>query len=151
MRRKERQVEREQAEKILSDSVYGVLSMNGTDCPYGVPLSHVYINGALYFHCAAEGRKLMHLRIDSRVSFCAVAEALPLPVVFSMRYQSAVLSGKAEEVTDSAEKLKILAALVEKYSGLEHVQAGKTYAAKAIERTAVFKIKPDRITGKVRK
>jgi hypothetical protein len=125
--------------------------MNGADHPYGVPLSHVYLKGTLYFHCAAEGRKLTHLRTDSRVSFCAVAEAIPLPAVFSMKYQSAILSGRAEEVTDTAEKLAVLAALVEKYSGKEHVQAGKIQAAEGLGRTAVFRIRPDSITGKVRK
>jgi len=151
MRRKDRQASREQAEEVLAAGMYGVLSMNGADQPYGIPLSHVWLKGAVYFHCAAEGSKLERLRADNRVSYCVVSEAAPLPAEYSMKYRSAIVSGKAAEVTDDAEKLEALIALVRKYSGETYVKPGGDRAAAALGRTLVYRIDPVRITGKIRK
>ena len=150
MRRKDRQTTREQAVGILESGLYGVLSMSGGNALYGIPLSYVYLNGRVYFHCAAAGEKLERLRADDRVSFCVVGEAVPLPSEFSMRYRSAIAAGKAGEVSDDAEKSAALAALVEKYSGKEYLRSGKDKAAAALAHTLVFRINIEELTGKVR-
>ncbi len=150
MRRKDRQAAREQAGEILEKGLYGVLSMSGGNAPYGIPLSYVFMNGCVYFHCAAAGEKLERLHADGRVSFCVVAEAVPLPAEFSMRYRSAIAAGKAGEVSDDAEKSAALIALVEKYSGKEYLRAGRDKAAAGLSRTLVFRIKIETLTGKIR-
>ena len=134
----------------MESGLCGVLSMNGGAGPYGIPLSYVYLNGCVYFHCAAAGEKLERLRADGRVSFCVVAEAVPLPAEFSMRYRSAIAAGKAGEVADDAEKSAALIALVEKYSGKEYLKSGKDKAAAALSHTLVFKINIESLTGKAR-
>ncbi len=151
MRRKDRKTERAEAEEILAKGLYGVISMNGAAGPYGIPVCHALLRGALYFHCAGKGRKLEHLRADDRVSFCVVAEAESLPADFSMRYRSAVVSGRAAEVTGSAEKLEVLDALVLKYSGPGHAAVGRTKAEAALAVTAVYRINFDEISGKARR
>lgn len=48
MRRKDRQITPTEAEQILKDGDYGVLSMLGTNgYPYAVPLNYAYIEKAL--------------------------------------------------------------------------------------------------------
>ena len=108
MKRKDREIERAEAEAILEKGLYGVLSLNGAAGPYGVPICHALLNGLVYFHCAVKGRKVDLLRADDKVSFCVLAEAEPLPAAFSMKYRSAIVSGKAAEVTGRAEKLEAL-------------------------------------------
>ena len=99
MRKKDREMSRPEAEDILVQGLYGVLSMNaGDDYAYGVPLSYVYQDNKIYLHCALEGKKLTHLRRQNKVSFCVVLEAEPLPDKFSMKYQSAMAFGKIHEV-----------------------------------------------------
>jgi len=151
MRRKDRETERAEAEEILAGGAYGVLSINGADGPYGVPICHALARGTVYFHCAGEGRKLDHLRADDRVSFCVVDGAVPLPAAFSMKYRSAIVSGRAVEVTERGEKLEALAALVLKYCGNGHAASGRKQAEEGLGRTAVYGIKPEKITGKARR
>ena len=57
MRRKRQQLPREEAEAVLRRGSFGVLAVHGEDgYPYAVPLSYVYWNGKIYFHCAREGQ-----------------------------------------------------------------------------------------------
>jgi nitroimidazol reductase NimA-like FMN-containing flavoprotein (pyridoxamine 5'-phosphate oxidase superfamily) len=46
----------EEAVVILQTATSGVLGVSGDDgYPYTVPVSHVYDNGKLFFHCAVKG------------------------------------------------------------------------------------------------
>ena len=151
MRQQKRQLSRPEAEEILAQGTYGVLSLNGGDgYPYGVPLSYVYLGNSIYLHCAREGRKLSHIRRDPRVSFCVVGEAYPLPDKFSMQYRSAMAFGQASEVKDE-EKLPVLLAFLEKYSTAEYLEKGREYAVKSLEKTMVIRIEIEHLTGKARK
>lgn len=151
MRQQKRQLSRPEAEEILANGLYGVLSMNGGDgYPYGVPLSYVYKGNSIFLHCAREGRKLNHIRQDNRVSFCVVGEAYPLPDKFSMQYKSAMVFGQASEVKDE-EKLPVMLAFLEKYSSVEYLEKGREYAVKSLEKTMVLRIEIGHLTGKARK
>ena len=56
MRRQDRKLTREEAETILRDGQYGILSTTGEDgYPYGVPVSYAYENGKIYFHGTCDG------------------------------------------------------------------------------------------------
>ena len=59
MRRKDGEITLQKAIEILEAAEYGVLSTVGEDGqPYGVPLSYVYKEDAIYFHCVVAGQKL---------------------------------------------------------------------------------------------
>ena len=63
MRRKRQQLSRAEAEAILERGTSGVLAVAGDDgYPYAVPLSYVYQDGKLWFHCANSGHKLDAVR-----------------------------------------------------------------------------------------
>lgn len=64
MRRKRQALAPEACADILAQESHGVLALAGDDFPYAVPLSYVYTDGALYFHCAREGLKLELARRD---------------------------------------------------------------------------------------
>ena len=42
--------------------------------PYAVPLSYVFHDQCIYFHCATEGHKLDNIRANPAVSFCVVGQ-----------------------------------------------------------------------------
>ena len=61
---------------ILQKGTSGVLALCGASGqPYAVPLSYVYHQGKLYFHCAKAGHKLDLLAENPRASFCVIGQA----------------------------------------------------------------------------
>jgi nitroimidazol reductase NimA-like FMN-containing flavoprotein (pyridoxamine 5'-phosphate oxidase superfamily) len=150
MRRRERKMDDREALELLEKGLYGVLSTIDEDgYAYGVPLSYVYIDGNIYFHCAGEGSKLDNIRHNSRVSFCVVNKAEPLPEDFSMRYESVIVFGQAQEV-QGREKDKALRAILDKYSG-EYIEEGLDYIRKAGNAAAAVRMSIQHIAGKARR
>lgn len=53
MRRKEKMISQEEVMEVLETAEYGVLStVSGDGIPYGTPVNFVFMDGAIYFHCA---------------------------------------------------------------------------------------------------
>jgi nitroimidazol reductase NimA-like FMN-containing flavoprotein (pyridoxamine 5'-phosphate oxidase superfamily) len=150
LRRKDRIITDIEARELLVRGEYGVLATVSADgTPYGVPLSYCVIDYGIYFHCALEGHKLENLAADNRVSFCVVGATEVLPEKFSTRYESVIVSGRVKEVFD-AEKQRGLEGLVAKYSA-GFRDAGERYIASDSQKTLVFRIEIDAISGKARR
>ena len=150
MRRSDREISSEEALGILRKAEYGVMSTASQDrFPYGVPLNFCVIDNHIYFHSAAEGRKIDNIIDNPRVSFCVVGETCLLPAQFGTKYESAIVFGTASEVFGQ-EKQKALEGLLAKYSR-NHYYEGLKYIQAHFERTRVFKISIETITGKSRK
>ena len=116
MRRKRQALAPEACADILAQESHGVLALAGDDFPYAVPLSYVYTDDALYFHCAREGMKLELARRDSRASFCVVAEDHIVPEAYTTYYRSVICFGQLAEITDDDEKRAAIEALGRKYA-----------------------------------
>lgn len=147
MRRKERQIEIIEAEEILKNGEYGVLSTNGENgYSYGTPLSYVYFNNSVYFHCALEGQKLENINYNNKISFCVVGKTCVIQAKFSTKYESTILFGEANEVFGE-EKNEALIAILKKYSP-DFIDKGKLYIKNAGDKTKVIKININKISGK---
>lgn len=147
MRRKEREIEIVEAKEILKNGEYGVLSTNGENgYSYGTPLSYVYFNNSVYFHCALEGQKLENINYNKKVSFCVVGKTCVIPEKFSTKYESTILFGEANEVFGE-EKNEALLELLKKYSP-DFIDKGKLYIKNAGDKTRVIKMIIDKISGK---
>lgn len=95
----------------------GVLSLVGENgYTYGVPISYVYKNDKLYFHCAKSGHKIEALKKHNKISFTVIGIDKVLPATTSTCYKSAIAFGKASFVALPEEKRHALTLLVEKYS-----------------------------------
>lgn len=150
MRRQDRKMTDKEAIELLIKGEYGVLSTIGKDLyAYGVPLSYAYVDGAIYFHCANEGQKLDNINDNNKVSFCVVADTRVIPEKFTTNFESVIVFGKAQISLDD-EKRKGLLALVEKYSP-DFIEKGTAYMNSDINKTTVFKIDIEHISGKARK
>ena len=112
-------------------------------------MSYSYTGNVIYFHCAIEGHKVENLRKNNRVSFCVVGKTEVLPEKFSTRYESAIVFGKAFELTDD-EKHKGLLEIVKKYSP-GFIKEGLQYIENAVHKARVYKIVIESISGKSRK
>lgn len=149
-RRSDRTIASEEAAALLAGGLYGVLSTVGPDgLPYGVPLSYIVRDGAIYFHCANDGRKLEHLDARPAVSFCVVGKVRTLPRHFATEYESAIASGRASRV-EGEEKRLALVGILEKYSP-EFMPEGQKYLAAKIDAVTVVRIDIDTLSGKARR
>ena len=73
MRRKDREISKDEAIKILENGEYGFLSLVDIDSnPYGVPISYVLDSDCIYLHCASLGFKLECMMNNPNVVFCVV-------------------------------------------------------------------------------
>lgn len=150
VRRTDREISREEALAILDKAEYGVLStVDAQGQPYGVPLSYVFRDGCIYFHCATDGQKLDNIASNSKVSFCVVGATRLLPDRFATEYESAVAFGVAREVS-GAERYAALVWLLEKYCP-GFIEAGKRYIDQKDQATKVVKIEVEHVSGKARR
>lgn len=150
MRRKDREIKNQDAIELLNCAAYGILSTVGEDNqPYGVPLSFVYKNNCIYFHCALSGHKLDNIEYNTKVSFCVVGKTKVLPDQFATEYESAVVFGVASEIKEE-ERNNALMWFVEKYSP-SFIDEGKHYISQKDKVVRVFKIEINHLSGKARR
>lgn len=150
MRKSNRALSEPEIKAILEQGEYGVLSTVGADgYPYGTPVSYVYAEGKIYFHCAkGVGHKLENIEYCSKVGFTVVGQTQVLPEKFSTKFESVIAFGAAKEAMD--QKQFALEKLVDKYAPEER-EAGAAYIREAFDQTAIYEIEISHLTGKARK
>ena len=148
MRRKDRERDAEFAYSVIDKCEYAVLSMIDPDgAPYCVPLTIVRDGGEIYFHCAQEGYKTECLRKNDKVCLACVGDTRRPPDQFTTEYESAIVRGRAAEVTQEEEKTHALYLLCRRHTPANMGQFDKAITA-SLHRTAVWKIEISEITGK---
>ena len=86
MRRKKQELSRMESVALLERATSGVLAVLGDgDYPYAVPLSFVYYDEKLYFHCAVTGHKLDAVKRHPKASFCVIGQDHVLPEKYTLR------------------------------------------------------------------
>lgn len=151
MRRKDREMSKDFALQVADKCEYAVLSMTDAhNAPYCVPISIVRVQQSVYFHCAQEGEKIACLRANPQVCLACVGDTHRMSDKFTTEYESAILRGTASEVTDTQEKITALKHLCERHtpSNMMHFDSE---VARSLDRTAVWKIEMESITGKRKK
>lgn len=145
MRKASRQKDARWALEVFDKAPYVTVSMTRPDgTPYGVPLSLVRRDSTtFYFHCAEEGEKLDCLKANPVVSLSAVSKCAPKfeeeKLNFTEHYDSAIAVGRAETVTDNAEKTEALRLLCLRFlpKYMEHFDEA---VARSLDRTVIVKI-----------
>ena len=115
--------------------------------PYIVPLCFGYEDRNLYFHCAAEGKKLDILRRNDKVCFeidvaGEVVEA-DEACKFGFSYQSVIGLGRGSIVLDAKSKRRALDVIMQHYAEGEF-----SYSAEAVDGIVVIRVEIDDMTGK---
>lgn len=153
IRRKDREISKEEAERILREAEFGTLAMVDPDGnePYGVPVSFVFFDNKIWIHSAAEGRKYRILSKGGNVHFSAAQNVKAVFTrFFTSFYESVMAFGKIELVTTEIEKKEALLELCRKYLP-EKMDVADEHIERSIARTAIFKISPIQITGKAKR
>jgi len=148
MRRIKQALENEESIAVLKRSTSGVLAVSGDDgYPYAVPLSFVYEDGRLFFHCANTGHKLDGLARNEKVSFCVIDKDQIVPEEYTTYYRSVIIFGKARILEDSKEKRNALEILAAKYSP-DHKEGRLEEIDKLFKQTCMVEIEIEHLSGK---
>ena len=151
-RRKDRTITEEEARVVLEKAEYGFLgTVSPENEPYVVPLSYVAGRDNIYFHCATVGEKLDNIAKNPAACFCVVGATEPVySGSFSTYYESCMVFGTVREITDEAEKRQALRDIAYKYFP-ELTDKVDDAIKDSWNRTALYAISIDRITGKAKR
>ena len=148
MRRKKQALSTEESLAILNRGISGVLAVTGDQgYPYAVPLSYVYDNNKIFFHCALSGHKLDAIAANNKVSFCVVGQDRVMPQEYTTYFRSVIIFGRARIMEDPIEKRTALEKLAAKYSP-EQETGRLREIDRLFERTCMVEIVIEHITGK---
>lgn len=148
MNRKKQALTVEECSAVLERCTNGIMAVMGPDgYPYGVPLSYVYHNGKIYFHCAKRGYKLECLAESPKVSFTVVDADEIVPEEYTTYFRSVIIQGQARLVEDGEERTNGFMALVEKYSGVMPEEMKRKEVAEC-KGSLIYAIDIDGMTGK---
>jgi nitroimidazol reductase NimA-like FMN-containing flavoprotein (pyridoxamine 5'-phosphate oxidase superfamily) len=155
MRREDREiVDKSELENIVRDGDICRIAINTGGAPYIVPLNYGYSWGGeleLYFHCAAEGRKLDLLEADNRVGF-EIDTGRELvkgenACSWGMKYRSVIGTGVIDEVIEPGKKKDYLDRIMWHYGFVEAVR----YEVAELEKIKILKLEVIEVSGKAKK
>lgn len=151
MRRKDREMPKEFALEVADKCEWATLGMvTPQGMPYCVPITIARDGAFLYFHSAHEGLKIDCLRGESQVCLSCVGDTQRATDRFTTEFESAVILGKASEVTEDQEKIHALRLICERHTPANMAEFD-TAIQRSLPRTAVWRIEIQEITGKRKK
>lgn len=156
MRRMRQQLSDEGAIGILQHATSGVLSLIGDNgYPYGVPVSHVYHAGHLYFHSAIRGHKVDAIRSCDKASFTVIDKDEVHPEKYTTYFRSVICFGRLRIIDDDDEKMSTLRMLGKRFAppsvfgGLQQEEeALQKEIKKGFRALVMLDFKIEHITGK---
>lgn len=148
MRRNKQSLSEAETIEILKTCTSGVLAVTGDHgYPYAVPLSYVYKDHKLFFHCAKTGHKIDGIRKNDKVSFCVIEKDEIIPKTFTTHYRSVIVFGQARILTKDEERRDALESLIEKYSP-NYMEEGRREIERDWDRVCLVEINIEHMTGK---
>lgn len=150
MRRSKQALSQEDCIRVLEKGTSGVLAVSGDDnYPYAVPLSYVYCDSKIYFHCAKAGHKLDAIARNSKVSFCVIDQDQIVPEKYTTYFRSAIAFGTARVLEDEAEKREALSVLSGKYTPDPDMEKGRLLEVEEqLKHVCMIEIKIEHLSGK---
>ncbi len=148
MRRKNQILTREESIAVLEKGTAGVLAVAGDDgYPYAVPLSYVYQDSKIYFHCALTGHKLDAIAGNDKVSFCVIDQDQVVAEEYTTYFRSVIAFGRARVLEQADEKRHALEILSAKYSP-DDVQGRMKEIDKTLKLVCMVEISIEHLAGK---
>lgn len=147
MRRLGQMLSKEECEEILTREPRGVLALLGDyDYPYALPMSHVYVDGKIYFHGAMQGHKNDAVKKHDKVSYCVFDEGVKNDDGWSYIFRSVIVFGRIRTLTDDDEKVEKLTHLGDKFFPTHDETVSEI--ERLLHRTEVFEITIEHMSGK---
>ena len=148
MRRKKQELSQEECIEILISEPRGVLALLGdNDYTYAIPMSHVYVDGKIYFHGSMEGHKNDAILKHSKVSYCVMDKGVKKEDSWWYTFKSVIVFGKIKTITDEADKIDKLTHLGNKF--FPTPEDTENEINRLLKRTEVFEITIEHMSGKL--
>ena len=148
MRRRKQELSKEECIDILTDEPRGVLALLGdNDYPYALPMSHVYVDGKIYFHGAKKGHKVDAVKNHSKVSYCVMDKGVKKDDEWWYTFKSVIVFGTIKTLTDRNEKIDKLTHLGDKF--FPSHQDTIDEIDRLLDKTEVFEITVEHMSGKI--
>ena len=149
MRRADKEIKsKKEIESILKAGRVCHVGFADGDTPYVLAFNYGYKNGAVYIHCAPEGRKMDIIRKNPKVCVEVDTETMLLeaqePCAYGFKYKSVVARGRAVIITKRADKIKGLSVIM-KHMTLRDFTA---FRESSLEGVVLLKITLSNISGK---
>jgi len=141
----------DEIERVLASVRIMTVACCLEDKPYLFTVDFVWEPQArqLWFHSASEGRKMDILKANPRVCVTVVEDRGYVEGECDHAYRSLILEGRADVVTDLAEKRRGLELLVRKHERQpDAVLARLAGDEESVRKVAIVRITVDAITGK---
>lgn len=149
MRRKKQALSPQQATAVLQRGTSGVLALLGDGgYPYAVPLSYLYDNGKIYFHCAKSGHKLDAIQKNEKASFCVIDQDKIVPGEFTTYFRSVIVFGTIRVLEDERQKYEAIEKLAIKYSPKEDAKKRKDAINRELNALCMLEMSIEHMSGK---
>ena len=149
MRRKRQALSMEETAAILYRGTSGVLALSGDDgYPYAVPMSYVYTDGKIYFHCAKAGHKLDALKRNAKASFCVIAQDQVVAEEYTSYFKSVIVFGQIRVLENIQEKHAAIEKLAIKYAPQDEPEAREKAIAREWQALCMLEMRIEHMTGK---
>lgn len=148
MRRIGQQLSDEECIEILINEPRGVLALLGDDdYPYALPISHVYVDGKIYFHGAKTGHKIDAMINHPKVSYCVLDKGVKQKDSWWYTFRSVIAFGKITILKNKEDKIDKLTHLGNKF--FPSPEDTKDEINRLLDKTEVFEITIEHMTGKL--
>ncbi len=149
MRRRDKQLAgHEELEEIIRRGEVCHLAFSDEGVPYVIPMNYGYSENSLYFHSAAEGRKLDIIRKNNTVAFAITADSALIrsesACRWGMRFNCVAGTGRAVILSDKQEKLRGLSIILSQYDN----RGSWEFDEKSVDTTVVIRLDIAEMTGK---
>lgn len=149
MRRKKQALPPEECISVLERGTSGVLALLGDGgYPYAVPLSYVFDEGRLYFHCAKAGHKLDAIQQDGRASFCVVEQDKVVPEEYTTYFRSVIVFGSIRILKDAAGMREAVEKLAVKYAPDDTAEHREQMILRDWAPLCILEMTAEHVTGK---
>ena len=149
LRRKNRELTKEECEAILQQEKRGVLSVIGDEgYPYGMPMNYYFDpeTQKLYFHCNKLGHRLESLRKCNKASFCVMNGGEKVEGEWGLKFKSVIAFGKIEICDDEETIVEYTTRLSHKFTRDEEFIQDEL--RRFLKGTLLLVMTPDHLCGK---
>lgn len=149
MRRKRQSLTLQECTAVLQKGTSGVLALSGdNDYPYAVPISYLYEDGRLYFHCARSGHKLDAIRRNPKASFCVIDQDQVVPREYTTYFRSVIAFGTIHILEKDEEKRAAIEKLALRYAPDDSAYSRSQIIEKEWTPLCMLEMTIEHLTGK---
>ena len=137
-------------EPIIRSQKYLHLALCKENRPYLVTMNYAYDaqENSFYFHCASRGKKVDYLQANPLVWGEIIQDLGYLPGDCNHAYRSIQFEGKAEFLSNAADKKRALELLIEQLEPEPEKVKARLLTEKAIQKVSIVRVRVEYMSGK---